>query len=125
MEVLSFGSDDIDNALANFTPEDLDSLAFGAILLDSNATILAYNATESAITGCPVEEVLGKNFFVDVAPCTSTAEFKGRFDEGIAHGHLDVIFEYAFVFEHHSFKVKVHMKNAIEPGRWWIFVKRI
>jgi hypothetical protein len=39
--------------------------------VDASGTILKYNATEGAITGRDPKAVLGRNFFRDVAPCTT------------------------------------------------------
>ena len=70
MEVTRFGTDDMNNVLARMNDDDLNGLAFGAVQLDMNGTILKYNAAEADITGRDVNQVIGKNFFSDVAPCT-------------------------------------------------------
>jgi photoactive yellow protein len=125
MELLTFGSDNIENILASMTDEQVDALAFGAIRLDAAGTVLQYNATEADITGRQVEEVLGKNFFMDVAPCTNRSEFKGRFDEGIQTGYLNAIFEYVFDYQMQPTRVKVHMKKGMADQHTWVFVKRL
>jgi len=82
LDIVSFGKSDIENTLEKMSPGEIDKLAFGAIELDKNGTILKYNAAEGAITGRNPADVIGKNFFRDVAPCTSKASFKGVFDRG-------------------------------------------
>src|SRR3990167_8957062 len=77
MELVSFGSNDIENTLAKMTAGQLDKVAFGAIQLDSSGKILQYNAAEGDITGRKPSEVIGKSFFRDVAPCTNRPEFQG------------------------------------------------
>lgn len=57
----------------------LDALPFGAIQLSGDGTVIAYNRSESDLSGLTPERVLGKNFFRDVAPCTSVKEFGGQF----------------------------------------------
>ena len=125
MEVVKFGSENIENVLAKMNEKQIDNLAFGAIQLDKDGVILIYNATESEITGRKPEDVIGKNFFREVAPCTRRPEFYGKFKEGVAKGELNTLFEYEFDYKMNPVKVKVHMKKALVGDTYWIFVKRI
>lgn len=125
MEIIQFGSGDIENKLATMSKKQLDDVAFGAIQLDAQGTILVYNAAEGDITGRDPAAVIGKNFFRDVAPCTNSKEFKGRFDDGVKNGNLNTMFEYVFDYEMKPTKVKVHMKKAIVGDSYWVFVKRL
>lgn len=122
---VEFGRDDIVNAIRNMSAAEIDRMAFGAVELDSNGIIIRYNAAEGAITGRKPQEVLGKNFFTDVAPCTNTPKFKGEFDQGVRRGMLDKKFEYTFDYNMRPTKVKVHMKKSLSGNTYWIFVKRI
>ena len=58
--------------------EELDALQFGVICLDREGKILRYNLAESRLARLDRAQVLGKNFFRRVAPCTATPEFEGR-----------------------------------------------
>lgn len=122
---VEFGRDDIVNAIRNMSASEIDRMAFGAVELDANGLIIRYNAAEGAITGRKPQEVLGKNFFTDVAPCTNTPKFKGEFDQGVRRGMLDKKFEYTFDYNMRPTKVKVHMKKSLSGNTFWIFVKRI
>lgn len=125
MEIMKFGSDDIENSLANMGEKDLDKLAFGAIQLDKTGKILNYNKAEGEITGRNPADVIGKNFFTDVAPCTNSKEFFGRFKSGVDSGKLETMFEYTFDYQMKPTKVKVHMKKAVIGDSYWVFVKRL
>ena len=125
MDIVRFGQQDIDNALQRMSDNDLDGLAFGAIKLDGKGTILQYNAAEGAITGRDPGEVVGKNFFTEVAPCTNQPDFYGRFQNGVESGELNDLFEYTFDYKMAPTKVKVHMKKAITDDTYWVFVKRL
>ncbi|MFP4146433.1 MAG: photoactive yellow protein [Halorhodospira sp.] len=123
---LAFGKEDIDNALAQMTPEEIDRLPFGAIQLDAQGRILFYNATEGAITGRDPEQMIGKNFFDEIAPCGRTEEFYGRFRAGIERGSLNEIFDYTFDYHMIPTKVRVHIKRAFSgDNTYWVFVKRL
>ena len=125
MEMIKFGQDDIENTMAKLDDNQINDLAFGAIQLDKNGTILAYNAAEGDITGRNPDEVIGKNFFKEVAPCTSTEEFEGKFRKGVESDDLNTMFEYVFDYQMQPTTVKVHMKKAITGDSYWIFVKRV
>jgi len=124
-EVIKFDSSDIDNKLSSMSTADLDKLAFGAVELDRNGRILRYNSAEGDITGRNPKDTIGKSFFKDVAPCTNSPEFFGRFEDGVKKGNLNTMFEYTFDYKMRPTKVKIQMKK--DPGKesYWIFVKRI
>lgn len=123
-EQLSFDQDDIENVLARMTSAQIDGLAFGAIQLDSTGRVLAYSRTEGDITGRRPEDVIGKNFFTEVAPCTRRPEFYGRFQEGVKRGSLSTVFDYVFDYKMNPTKVRVHMKKAIVGDTYWVLVRR-
>lgn len=125
MEIVQFGSDDIENKLSSMNDGQLDDMAFGAIQLDEKGTVLKYNAAEGDITGRDPSKTIGKNFFRDVAPCTNSPQFKGKFDEGVRNNDLNTMFEYTFDYEMKPTKVKVHMKKALAGDSFWVFVKRL
>ncbi len=125
LNIVSFGAEDIENVLAKMDQKNLDGLPFGAIQLDGSGKILSYNATEGVITGRKPEEVIGRNFFDDIAPCTKRPEFYGVFKEGVKQGKLNTMFEYVFDYKMKATKVKVHMKKALVGDSYWIIVKRL
>lgn len=125
LNMIAFGKQELDNALARMSSKEIDELAFGAIQLDAQGKILRYNEAEAQITGRKASAVIGKNFFRDVAPCTNTPKFKGVFDAGVRGDNLNTMFEYVFDYEMQPTKVKIHMKKAISDGTFWIFVKRV
>jgi len=125
MEQFKFGSNDASNQLAKMSDKDINNLAFGAIELDPQGKILKYNKAEGEITGRNPSEVIGKNFFTEVAPCTKTDAFYGKFRDGVKSGNLSTIFEYTFDYQMKPTKVKVHMKKALNGDSYWVFVKRL
>lgn len=56
---------------------DADRLPFGLIRMDAEGRVVAYNAQETALSGLRKADVLGKNFFRSVAPCTCVEQFEG------------------------------------------------
>ena len=77
---------------------ELDALPFGIIQLDEQGVILRYNTYEADLARLRPEDVIGRHFFREVAPCTDVQEFHGRFLQGVAARQLDVTFRYHFPF---------------------------
>ncbi len=125
MDFVEFGKGDIENVMSTLSSREIDCLAFGAIELDAEGVIKQYNMTEGQITGRDPKTVIGKNFFLEVAPCTNRPTFRGKFDRGVRAGDLNTMFHYTFDYNMKPMRVKVHMKKALVGGSYWVFVKRL
>ena len=125
LDRVKFDQSDIDNVLAQLSPDQVDQLAFGAIQVDADGKVLAFNTTESEITHRDKKDVIGRNFFTDVAPCTNRPGFYGRFVDEVKGQGRSVLFEYVFDYKMNPTKVRVHMKKAITGDTYWFLVSRI
>jgi two-component system, cell cycle sensor histidine kinase and response regulator CckA len=74
----------------------LDLLPYGIIVVDAEGRILYYNRREEEIAGRRREDVLGRNFFTEVAPCTQVRRFHERFRETVAGGAAAAPFRFRF-----------------------------
>lgn len=124
IEYIKFDADDIENDLAKLSQEELDQLSFGAVLLDPEGYVVFYNASEGRLSGRKPRDQVGKHFFRDVAPCTQSDAFFGRFQKLIEGQIESAIFEYLFDFRVAPTRVLVHMKPASDPERYWVLVRR-
>ncbi len=109
--------------LAQMTREQLDNLPYGVIELSEDATILTYNAGEAEISGRKPENVIGKNFFTEVAPCTDVREFHGRFVDLIEHRSVNHEFDFVFPFKP-PMTVSITMLYEQEENSVWVIVER-
>ena len=107
----------------SLTEGEFDALPFGAIKLDAEGRILKYNLYESKLAERDRREVIGQNFFTEVAPCTNVQEFAGRYRQGIASGELNTTFPYRFLFPKKIVDVEITL--VLNPGgeSAWVFVK--
>ena len=64
---------------------------------------------EGDLTGVDPAWAMGKNFFDEVAVCTKTQAFYGRFVAGVKSGFMNVVFDFTFDHQEIATKVKVHM----------------
>lgn len=88
---------------------NLELLPFGIIIVDESGTVLYYNAREEQIADRRRADVLGKNFFRDVAPCTQVAQFYGEFTEIMSGRRPSAEFRFTFPFEARSRDVEIAM----------------
>jgi photoactive yellow protein len=102
---------------------ELDALPYGAIQLDSIGTVLRYNAFEAGLSGLNKENVVGKNFFKQIAPCTDLQQFHGRFRDGVAAGQLHCTFRFHFAFKERPCDVTVTLFYNDHDKTVWVLVR--
>jgi photoactive yellow protein len=134
MERFEFQGTDISGVIDRLPDSERNRLPFGVVKMDTNGKILSYNMAEAEISGVKPSDVIGKNFFLDVAVCTQRPEFYGRFRDAMDNDKvLNLIFDYEFQNAlyapvHEAVKVRVHMFSSYELGGIkivWLMVKRV
>jgi len=55
--------------LVDWVDSDINRLPTGKILLDAHLRIVGYSKEEESLTGLIASEIMGKEFFKEVAPC--------------------------------------------------------
>lgn len=101
-------------AVSKLTPDELDGLPFGLIVLDREGMVVHYNDTEARMVGLSPDRVIGRSFFQEIAPCTRVREFEGRFKALVANPSLRVqVFDFVFRFAREEQQVSI----IITPGR--------
>ena len=109
MENINFEGVNLAELLPRIPDSVKNGLPFGIVKMDLTGNILEYNMAEGELTGVDPKWAIGKNFFNEVALCTKTAAFYGRFVEGVKKGFLNTVFEFVFDHQQEATKVKVHM----------------
>jgi photoactive yellow protein len=109
MEHISFEGVNLAELLPRIPDSIKNDLPFGLVKLDLTGKILEYNMAEGELTGVDPNWAMGKNFFDDVALCTKTQAFYGRFLEGVKKGFINAVFDYTFDHREIATRVKVHM----------------
>jgi photoactive yellow protein len=105
------------------TEDNFNALPFGAIKLDADGRILKYNLYESKLAERDQKEVVGQNFFTEVAPCTNVQEFAGRYRQGIKDKELNTTFPYRFLFPNRVVDVEITLVLSPDAQSAWVFVK--
>jgi photoactive yellow protein len=109
MEKIDFESVNLAELLPRIPETIRNGLPFGLVKLDLTGKILEYNMAEGDLTGVDPAWAMGRNFFDEVALCTKTQAFYGKFVEGVKRGFLNAVFDFTFDHQDVGTKVKVHM----------------
>jgi two-component system, NtrC family, sensor kinase len=94
----------------------LDLLPYGVIVVDESGTVLYYNAREEQIAGRRRADVVGRNFFSEVAPCSQAREFHGRFQETMSRAGLVADFHFRFPFPGRPREVEITLTSFQKDG---------
>jgi len=115
-----FHAPDIAAWLVQAPPAALDRADFGVIEVDDDGVVLFYNVFEAEFTGMAPEDVVGRAFFTDVAPCSNNPLFRGRFRDGLRQETFDVSLPYTLTYRLRP--TLVHIRLLRRDGRNWILV---
>lgn len=107
--------------LREMTSSEFDALPFGAIKLNAEGRVVAYNATEALLAQRTQQATVGKLFFEQVAPCTNVAGFRGRLDALIRSGNGTESFDFKFLFPWGTRGVRIRLM-VLKDGSRWVFV---
>jgi photoactive yellow protein len=110
--------------ISQLTQEAADQADVGIVEVDDSGVIKLYNNYESELAGVAKESAIGKNFFLQVAPCTNNRLFLGAFKAGVQSGSLDKKFNYTFTYKMKPTPVVIHLYREGEGGRNFVFVKK-
>jgi photoactive yellow protein len=112
--------------IGRMTREEVDALPYGLMLFDGEGTVHLYNRYESQLSRKQPEDVVGKSWFREVAPCTRVAAFEGRFRAFVGRADRAEIMRFAFRFHflHGAQDVEVTFAHAPEDGRVFVIVAR-
>ena len=93
-----------------------DHMPIGIILLDPDGTIRRFNRYEEQLSGKRRDDVIGRSFFDDVAPCTRDIALEDRFREGVARNKLDLDLEFRFPYPFNRVPREVRIRAVSIPG---------
>lgn len=106
------------SSLKTLRADQLDALPYGLVVLDREGSVLQYNDTESRMARLPKDQVIGRNFFRDIAPCTRVKEFEGRFlhfASGASRATVET-FDFVFRFGHGVQEVAIYVTQGRARG---------
>ena len=106
---MDFSSISIED-LESKTDDELDQLNFGVVASEKeNHICTRYNKYEADLAGLSKDYVIGKNFYVDVAPCTNNFLVYNRYE---TESNLAEEIDYVFTYKLSPTKVKLRMLKS-------------
>ncbi len=121
------GEFEFDIRVCSMNERELDRQPFGVIRLDREGYVLSYNLYEERQARRQRRDVVGKNFFTEIAPCTRVKEFYGRFLAGVERRELNATFGFVFQFPHKTRNVDVSLfyKHAAQEhdDSVWVIIR--
>lgn len=123
MTVYAFDEGDPANPLSRVGADEVLRLPFGALELDRDGKVVAYNDTEPDDGGPARPSLVGRDFFGDVARWAGNSLVAEQFRRGVETGDLNVVFDCAV--PRLSYRVRVHLKVSPILGTFWVFIKKL
>ncbi|MBT3070709.1 hypothetical protein KKP04_07500 [Rhodomicrobium sp. Az07] len=115
---VSFADPKIARKLEALSDEERHDLPFGVIKLDTSGLVVFFSRTEARQSGWKKRPAIGIDFFVNIAPCMATPEFKGRIDEAARHGVVDFELGWVGDFDDPNGEMTVRIQSAADGGLW-------
>jgi photoactive yellow protein len=111
---------------ADLSGYELDAVDAGIVCVDDRGTVRYANDAAlrwPSIDSTDASELVGANFFFDLAPATNNALFRGRFSQAVEQGEMDVRFPYTYVSKNvplTNFAVHLYRRGPDAPC-WILF----
>jgi photoactive yellow protein len=107
--------------LAHADPACLDELPYGVIGFDRDGHVTRYNRTEATGAGLQAARIIGRPFFLAVAPCMNNYLVAHRFEE---EPDLDAELDYVLTFRMRPTPVRLRLLQASEVPLRFVLIKR-
>ena len=109
-----FKQEDLFDVLEHYEAKDFNKFDYGVVRMDRSGNIKAYNSYNSDLAADASKEVMGQNFFTQVAPCTNNFMVAEKYDS--FEGKLDETLDYILTYRVKPSPVTLRMlaKNSSE-----------
>jgi photoactive yellow protein len=118
---VTFEDPDLARRVEQLSQYEIDQLPFGVILLDREATVKFYSATEARQSGYGTMP-LGRNLF-DVSRCVARADFREQVMRAIESGAADLDLGWLGDAADARREMRIRIQSARQGGVW-LFIAR-
>jgi photoactive yellow protein len=115
-----FDAPDLLDWLEAASADELNGLPFGLIAMARDGTVAVYNEAERRRAGLSPRRVVGRNFFMSVAPCTNNCMIAHRFE---SEPEIDALLDYVFTFRMAPQRVRLRLLKHPRAGRMYLAVR--
>lgn len=121
-DAVRFDAADLVQHIERLSQYQIDTLAFGVILIDRDGTIVFYSQAEARQSGYGKIPV-GQNLF-KISPCMADNDFQGRIKRAIDEGPVDLEFGWAGDYDDPTRDLRLRVISASSNNNIWIFIER-
>ena len=122
---MEFTSPGLLNWLYAVADEAVDALPFGVVGMDGDGRVCVYSVYESEQANLSRGEVIGRNFFEQVAPCMNNLMVAGRFaDARRASTPLDAAIDHVLAFRSRITPSKLRLLYSPEISTHYLLIQR-
>ena len=118
-----FEAADLARQVEALSPDERDALPFGVVKLDAKGVVEVYSHTEAQASGRKKRLTVGLDFFAEVAPCMASPDMKGRVEQAVARGAVDIEIGWIGDFDDPSGEIQIRVLSASDGGLW-LFMNR-
>jgi photoactive yellow protein len=115
---LAFDAPDARDVLERLDRSVIDELPFGVIRLSATGEVVLYSRTEATRSGRGARPTVGKDFFLDIAPCMNTPAFRHRIAAEAAAGAIDLEIGHTGDFTDRDRFLRIRVLSARGGGLW-------
>lgn len=117
---MTFDEPELINKLTKLTDTEYDQLPFGLVKLSNDGQVEFYNKYESELAGLQPDDVINRNFFTEIAPCTNNYMVAQKF---LDESNLDEIINYIFTYKLNPTKVTLRLLRHDQYKSGFFLVK--
>jgi photoactive yellow protein len=112
------------DALESSPLDRIDGFGFGLVVMDREGGVVGYNQAESDLSGLPADGVIGRNFFVDIGPCTNNYLIAQRYQDSASQQEgLDEQLDYVFTYRMAPTPVRLRLLARRGSSRQYLAVQ--
>jgi photoactive yellow protein len=93
-----------------------DTLPFGLLELDAAGIVIRYSPAAEQNSPLQPQDILGRNFFTEVAPCAQVSEVKSRFLSFMTFGDAVQKFSITCPVENKNIKIQIMLARVTQTG---------
>ncbi len=122
-ELPAYDDTNLAEKVERLSEAQINALPFGAIHLNAGGEVTFYSEAERRLSGSGDLPRIGLDFFHEIAPCMDNPDYRGRIDQAIARGTLNLEFTHIGDFEDRERELTVRILSTSDGG-YWIFMRR-
>lgn len=124
LERAAFRWSNLGEVLESATEATLHAAEFGIVGLSDDGRVTFYNRYEQALAGLAESDVIGRDFCVEVAPCTNNFKVREQFVNAWRDGK-DMDESLPYTFSYRMAPTQVELRMMVRGRRGWLLVLKL